>query len=122
MYEVDTDRRTNTLYLTLAGTMSEAEMRDARDETVAAAKRLDSGFDIVNDISTFAPPSPEAAQPIKEAQKRLVEMGVDTTVRVVTDETSAVVTNAFERRSRDAGYTGETAASVAEAERILGVA
>ncbi|PSQ27547.1 hypothetical protein BRD06_04880 [Halobacteriales archaeon QS_9_67_15] len=40
-------------------------------------------------------------------------------VRVVDEETSQVVVNAFERRSRSVGYSGETAETVAEAERLL---
>lgn len=46
-------------------------------------------------------------------------MGVDRVVRVVDGETSQIVVNAFERRSRDVGYSGETADSVAAAERLL---
>jgi hypothetical protein len=35
------------------------------------------------------------------------------------DETSDVVINAFERRSRDVGYSGETADSIEDAKRLL---
>jgi N-acetyl-anhydromuramyl-L-alanine amidase AmpD len=59
------------------------------------------------------------AKPIKRAQQHLKEMGVDRVVRVVDEETSEVVVNAFERRSRDVGYSGEQAGSLDEAERIL---
>jgi glycosyltransferase involved in cell wall biosynthesis len=76
-------------------------------------------FDIVNDLSGFTPPSPEAAKPIKRAQAELKEMGVDRVVRVVDEETSQVVVNAFERRSKDVGYSGETADSVGAAGRLL---
>jgi len=46
-------------------------------------------------------------------------MGVGDVVRVVAEETSAVTENAFQRRSRQAGYEGKTATSVAEAEQKL---
>lgn len=46
-------------------------------------------------------------------------MGVGHVVRVVADETNAVTENAFEWRSRKAGYGGKTAQSVAEAESML---
>jgi hypothetical protein len=119
MYEIDTDSRTNRLSLNFTGAMDREQMEEAADETLAAAERLGDGFDIVNDLSGFRPPSPEAAKPIKRAQAELKEMGVDRVVRVVDEETSTVVVNAFERRSRDVGYSGETADSVAEAERKL---
>ncbi|QLH80553.1 hypothetical protein [Halosimplex pelagicum] len=119
MYEIAADPRTNRLHLSFTGRMDRAEMETAADETVAAAERLRDGFDIVNDLSGFTPPSPEAAEPIKRAQAELKEMGVDRVVRVTDGETSQVVVNAFERRSQDVGYSGETADSVAEAERKL---
>jgi len=119
MYEIEADRRTNRLYLDLTGRLDRDNLEDAADEAVAAAENLRQGFDIVNDLSGFTPPAPEAAKPIKRAQSELVEMGVDRVVRVADEETGQVVINAFERRSRDVGYSGETADSVAGAERRL---
>jgi hypothetical protein len=119
MYEIEADRVQNRLYLDLSGRMDREELEDAADEAVNAAERLREGFDVVNDLAGFTPPSPEAAKPIKRAQAELKEMGVDRVVRVVDEETSQVVVNAFERRSRDVGYSGETAESVPEAERRL---
>ncbi|MFA1611091.1 hypothetical protein [Halobellus rubicundus] len=120
-YEIETDSEDNVLYLRFSGSLTADEMQVAAEETVAAAERLDDGFGIINDISTFTPPSPDAAEPIKEAQVELKRMGVGDVVRVVADETSAVTENAFQRRSRQAGYTGKTASSRAEAERKLDV-
>ncbi|WP_436930075.1 hypothetical protein [Halosimplex halobium] len=119
MYEIEADPQANRLYLSFTGRLDRAEMETAADETVETAERLRDGFDIVNDLAGFTPPSPEAAKPIKRAQAELKEMGVDRVVRVTDEETSQVVVNAFERRSRDVGYSGETADSVAEAERKL---
>ena len=48
-------------------------------------------------------------------------MGVGDVVRVIGEETSTVVENAFQRRSRKAGYDGQTATTVQEAERQLGL-
>jgi len=50
---------------------------------------------------------------------RLQEMGVGDVVRIIADETSTVTENAFQRRSRQAGYEGKTATTVAEAEQKL---
>lgn len=119
MYEIEADTVSNVLYINLSGRMDKSETNDAGDEAVAAAEQLQSGFHIVNDISGFKPPSPEAAKPIKRAQGELKALGVDRVVRVADEETSAVVVNAFERRSKDVGYSGETADSVAKADRML---
>jgi len=118
-YEIVADRSTNRLSLTLLGTLDEEQVAEAAEEAVDEAETLRPGFDIVNDISRFRPPSPEAAEPIKEAQAELLEMGVERVVRVADDETSQVVVNAFSRRSKQVGYEGMTAESVTEAERKL---
>jgi len=118
-YEIRGDEATNRLYITLSGRLDAEEIEVAADMAVEAARTLDSGFDIINDISGFRPPSPEAAAPIKEAQGALAKMGIERVVRVADEETSSVVLNAFERRSQQVGYEGLTADSVAEAERLL---
>lgn len=118
-FDVRADTSSNTLYIELAGRMEPEAIETAADEVLAAAKRLSDGFYVINDISEFMPPSPEAAKPIKRAQSELKEMGVGDVVRVVAAETSAVTENAFQRRSRAAGYEGKTAQSVAEAEEML---
>jgi len=118
-HDVEADRTTNTLYITLAGRLEAEEVETAADEVLNAANELSDGFYIINDISKFTPPSPEAAKPIKQAQGKLKEMGVGDVVRVVADETSAVTENAFQRRSRQAGYEGKTAHTVEEAEQML---
>lgn len=113
-------RRANRLEITLRGRLTAQAIRTARDETVAALDQLDPGFDVITDLSAFAPPSPEDAEPIVDAQQRLVDADVGRVVRVSDDSTSQVVVNAFERRSRRAGYSGETADSVDAARRQLG--
>ena len=118
-YTIDADAGENILYLEFSGTLTADEMREAADETIAAAETLDEGFGIINDISTFTPPSPDAAKPIQDAQMQLTELGVADVVRVVAADTSAVTENAFQRRSRKAGYDGKTAETVADAEAKL---
>lgn len=119
MYDISTDETANRLYIDLTGRLSAAEIEDAADESVRAGKTLEDGFDIITDLSGFKPPSPEAAGPIKRAQKQLKEMSLDRVIRVIDDETNEIVIHAFERRSKDVGYSGETADSVTEAERHL---
>ena len=119
MFDTDTDRQANRLYVDLDGRLDAETIDEAATQTVADAEQLREGFDVITDLTGFRPPSPEAAEPIKRAQAELAEMGMDRVVRVADEETSSVVVNAFERRSRDVGYSGETADSVAAAERLL---
>jgi len=119
MYDVEADQSENRLYIDLSGRMEKPELEEAADAVLTEAENLHDGFDIVNDLTGFAPPSPDDAVVIKEAQSELRDMGLDRVIRVTDDETSDVVTTAFERRSRDVGYSGETANSVTEAEAML---
>jgi len=119
MYEVEADRQANRLYIDLSGRMDAEAIAEAAEDVGRKARRLDDGFDIINDLRGFGVPSPEDAEPIKETQGRLREFGVDRVVRITDENTSKVVVNAFERRANDVGYSGEVAKSVAEAERIL---
>jgi len=120
-YDVRADTTTNTLYIELVGRLEADEIETAAEEATDAAKRLSDGFYIINDISKFTPPSPEAAKPIQKAQQELKTMGVGDVVRVVASDTSQVTENAFQRRSRQAGYEGKTAETVEEAEAMLGL-
>jgi hypothetical protein len=88
MYHVEADAVANVLCLDLSGRMDRAEIETAADEVVAAAQNLEDGFHIINDISGFRPPSPEAAKPIKRAQAELKDLGVDRVLRVADEEMS----------------------------------
>ncbi|MFC7057534.1 hypothetical protein [Halovenus salina] len=118
-YDMTADIAENRLYIDLNGRMDGEEIEAAAEAAVSEAEKLEGEFDIINDLAGFKPPSPDAAEPIKEAQASLREMGVDRVVRVIDDETSKIVLHAFERRSTDVGYSGEKADTVSEAERLL---
>ncbi len=119
MHEIETDTTKNRLYIDLGGQLDADTIETAASEAVSRARELDEGFDIVTDLSGFVTPTPEAAAPIKEAQAKLQRLGVDRVVRVEDEDTSHVVTRAFERRSEDVGYSGEVADSRAAADRLL---
>jgi hypothetical protein len=119
MYSVEADRKHNRLYLDLTGRVEKEELRRVADEVVAKAEQLDDGYDIVNDLTGFTPPTRDAVDPIKKIQRQLRYRGLNRTVRVLDEETDRVVAAALERRARDVGYSGETVGSVTEAERRL---
>jgi hypothetical protein len=116
MYEIEANTRCNRLYLDLGGRMDAETLDVAADETVETARNLAEGFDIITDLRGFKPVTPDAAEAIQRAQVELTEMGV---VRVTDEDTSQVVVSAFERRSKKAGYSGETTETKAAAERLL---
>ena len=116
MYEIQSDIRQNRLYLDLSGKLDADTLDSAATETVEIARDLRDGFDIITDLRGFKPVTPDAAEAIQRAQVELTEMGV---VRVTDEGTSQVVVSAFERRSKKAGYSGETAETKPEAEQLL---
>lgn len=120
-YEIRADERTNTLYLSVSGALTEARMTTAARETLTAAESLETGFAIIVDVSTFRPPSPEATKPVEDVQQRLQERDLGEVVRVVGDDTSQVVATAVQRRSREAPYDWTTAATVRAAETRLDI-
>lgn len=119
MYEIQSDIRQNRLYLDLSGKLDADTLDSAATETVEIARDLRDGFDIITDLRGFKPVTPDAAEAIQRAQTQLTELGVDRVVRVTDEGTSQVVVSAFERRSKKAGYSGETAETKPEAEQLL---
>jgi hypothetical protein len=117
MYTIHTDRSHRRIYLTLSGFLSLAETKIAADQVIAAAKTLGPGFDIINDVSSFKPATPEAAQEIQRAQAFIQQAGVRRIVRIVGQ--NALSAMQFARTSKTAGYTAEAAATVADAEKLL---
>lgn len=119
VYEIESDVRQNRLHLDLSGKLDADTLDSAATETVEVARDLRDGFDIITDLRGFKPVTPDAAKAIQRAQTQLTELGVDRVVRVTDEDTSQVVVSAFERRSKKAGYSGETAETKPEAEKLL---
>lgn len=118
-YDVWTDEDRNVLYLRLVGDMNREQIEDARAATVETAETFDGAFHIINDISEFAPGSPEETEPIKRGQAQLTEMDLDQVVRVADEDTSSVTKMTFQVGSVEAGYSGDVAPSIEAAERTL---
>jgi hypothetical protein len=117
-WDVETDDRTNRIYLTLEGHMDAEDTKAAADAVVDAAERMDPGFDLVNDMSTFVPTSDEAMEHIKRGKKGLAENGQAAAVRVVSESTTGQMQ--FDRAGEGVEeYALAKAESVAEAEKLL---
>jgi hypothetical protein len=96
----------------------EAEAREAADVTIAEAKKLRPGFDVINDISTVKATSEQGVMELLRCQVFLKERGVGRVIRVVPD--FSVGSLQIARTSKQAGYEADTARSIEEAEEMLG--
>ncbi len=117
MHEVKISELKNRMYISLSGFMKVEEVSMAADAVIAAGRKMKPGFDVINDISTFKPGSPEAGAEIKRAQLFLKEQGVRHVIRVTGDSTIAAMQ--MQRLGKEAGYRADTAGTVAEAETLL---
>ena len=110
----------NRLYITLKGSVGQAESQQVASQVIEYIKKLKPGFDVVTDISEFEPATQKAAEALLLVHKVLMEHGVNRIVRVVGMELKATVGKIqFERASRSAGIVAESADSLEDAERLL---
>lgn len=116
--DIRADVSKNRLYIVLGGFFQDEEVRVASDKCITEAGKLSRGFGVVNDISEFKPATPKGAEEIKRAQLFVKENGVGRVIRVVGQ--ASLTQSQFERQSKDAGYQAEVAATVADAEKMLG--
>ncbi len=112
------DPAKNRLYVVLQGFIPAEEAKDAADVTIAEAKKLRPGFDIINDISTAKATSEQGVMELLRCQTFLKERGVGRVIRVVPETT--VGSMQIARTSRQAGYDADIASTMEEAESMLG--
>lgn len=119
-FHVQADEENNRLYLCYCGFFSPEQARSAADQTIAEARKLKPGFDIINDISRASPFVEKSAQEVERAQAFMKQQGVGRIVRIVNPERLASKVQ-FDLQGREAGYEkqSEVAHSLEEAERLL---
>ncbi len=115
--DIHADVAKNRLYMILGGFFQDEEVEKAVDKVMEEVNKLKPGFDVINDISEFKPASPKAAEEIKRGQLFVVQNGMRKTIRIFGE--SVIAEAQFDRQSKASGYKADTAASIAEAERIL---
>jgi hypothetical protein len=117
-WDVTLDRDANRLYLTLDGFLDEDAAAAAADATIAGAKELDDGFELINDLSEFQPGDQAAMKHIERGKAGIAANGVDAVVRVVAESTTGQMQ--FDRAGEDKEtYELAMADSVETAERLL---
>lgn len=117
MYTLKADTVKNRLLFTFAGLCTVEEMTRMADETAMKVKLLKPGFDVITDIRTYKPASPEVAAEVERAQVYMVKGGASRGVRVVGD--SAVAGMQFGRTSKRVAYPSVNLPTFIEAERWL---
>lgn len=116
--DIRADIMKNRLYLILAGFFEDPEMIAVADKCIAEVKKLKPGFDIINDISQCKSASDRGIMELLRAQTFIKQSGVNKVVRITGD----VITQAqFSRQGKEAGYDALTAATLADAEKVLSV-
>ena len=117
-WSVTIDEGKNRLWLALTGHIDESEAEAAADATIEGARRLDDGFDMINDLSEFQPGDPAAMEHIERGKKGIARNGVAAVVRVMAESTTGQMQ--FDRAGEDAeSYQLAMADSVEKAEKLL---
>jgi hypothetical protein len=117
-WSVDVDEERNRLYAELSGFFVEEEATESTEEFIEAAERLESGFDLIQDLAELQIGDPGAAEQLERGKRRLAENGLATVVRIPPTATTSELQ--YEESGEDAeNYEIMTASSVTEAETIL---
>jgi len=108
----------NRLYLKLAGAMSEADAKKVAQAILQEIAKLRPGWAVINDISELKPADEKATEHLKRAQEASAKAGCTRVVRVVGKQ--AITHLQWNRTLASAqGLRADTAATVADAERML---
>ncbi|WP_136718071.1 hypothetical protein [Halorientalis salina] len=117
-WSVDVDEERNRLYAELSGFFVEEEATESTEEFIEAAERLETGFDMIQDLAELQIGDPGAAEQLERGKRRLAENGLATVVRIPPTATTSELQ--YEESGEDAeNYEIRTASSVTEAETIL---
>lgn len=118
-YHIRADVLENRLYLSIKGFMTEEDAVIISDKASAEMRKLKRGFDVINDIRDLKPASLKASRLYSRQLDVAKEIGVGRVVRIVGDQviTKMQLTKTLKEK---VGVTAETAATVEEAEKMLG--
>jgi len=120
MFITRADIDKNRLYITLKGAFEEKEAKLAANRIAMDINKLQTGFDVITDISTIESSMVEAAEELAKVHKFLKESGVNKIVRVVGKHVEQIVGKLqFDLVSQDSGIMAETVDTMAEADLLL---
>jgi hypothetical protein len=119
MYEIIPNHAKNRIYYRMDGFLKDEEVREVVDRMIEEIKQLRPGFDLINDLSTFKPATPEGAKEIERMVQFSIERKVRHVIRVAGPD--VISRMQFDRINRLYGSSNvvEYATSREEAERRL---
>ncbi len=117
-YKIYSNLPKNRLYIILRGFLPDATIDVAAQEVIKEISKLNSGCDVITDISTFKPATASGADKIKKVQQHLAAHKPGRVIRVVGAEALSEMQMA--RLSKEAGYVADAATTVVDAEKLLG--
>lgn len=82
-YKIWANYGKNRLYLVIKGPISDEAAKAAAEKTMEEAKKLQSGFTVVSDVSQARPTGNRGAIEIKRAQAFLGYLGVKRIIQVI---------------------------------------
>lgn len=119
MHEIIPNPAKNRIYYRMEGFLNDEEVRHVVDKMIIEIGKLQPGFDLINDLSSFKPVSPVGAKEIE----RMIQFSVDRKVRYVIRVTGPNVLSRmqFDRINKMYGASNVTeyVQSREEAERRL---
>ena len=116
MIDIKADIEKNILLLRLEGFLTDDALKSGVDLCIAEAKKLSSGYFIINDISRMKPASPAGAAEIKRAQSYVINNGVGKIIRVTRNPITKIQLN---RTSIEVGYEAFEVRSLEEAYQLI---
>ncbi|MDM8001185.1 MAG: hypothetical protein QUS33_14645 [Dehalococcoidia bacterium] len=120
-YKARADVTKNRLYIVLDGFLTDLQARECADLTIAECRKLRPGFDVITDITTAQPSTAKGAEDLLRAMIFLKEHGMGRPIRVMQNPKEMTLgSHQMTRKSKEAGYDVNMAASVEEAEEMLG--
>ena len=116
MFDVSVNPEKNRLYVTLFGHLEANERAELINAFLLAMRKLQPGFDIINNMSGLAPTEAEGLKDLARVQAAARLRGVRHVIRVVRIPLSRIQ---LDRLAKETGWEYEIAHSVEEAEARL---
>ena len=117
MHEVNIHVKQNRLYITLAGFFTDEAAKQASLQIADAMDGLETGFDVITDVSECRPVTPVGNAEIQRMQEYALSKGARQFIRVVGQR--IITQMQFDRASKETGIMADCVATIPEAEQLL---
>ena len=113
-YSIEVDKNKNRIFLKILGFWAKPEdVPNYVNDVKKAADQVTKGFTIITDVTDMKPPPVEVNKVHEEAQKSLIEAGLDRVAEVVSEDVLKKMV--VDRMSKGSGMQKKTFANQNEA-------